>query len=55
MGTPFEKEGMEYRKQLFENLRNEPQSAPNSDSLTQLIANNQKQIELVTYVSISKK
>jgi hypothetical protein len=39
---------MEYRRQLFANLGNE-KNGINTDSLAQLIANNQKQIELVTY------
>ena len=42
-------EAIGYRKLLFENLRNEPHSNINTDSLAQLIANNQKQIEIVTY------
>lgn len=42
-------EAMEYRQQLFANLKNEHGSSGNTDSLAQLIANNQKQIEVVTY------
>jgi periplasmic protein CpxP/Spy len=41
-------EAMEYRQQLFTNLGN-AQSGLNTDSLAQLIANNQKQIEVTTY------
>ena len=41
-------EAMEYRQQLFANLKNE-NAAVNPDSLAQLAAKNQKEIELVTY------
>ena len=42
-------EAMEYRQALFANLKNEGRGGMNPDSLTQLIASNQKQVELVTY------
>ncbi|MCD6011816.1 MAG: hypothetical protein K0Q79_1678 [Flavipsychrobacter sp.] len=38
-----------YRTTLFANLKNEQQSSPVTDSLTTLITNVQKQIEMVTY------
>ncbi len=43
------KESMNYRQQLFDNLKNNGQNGINPDSLSQLIANDQKQIELITY------
>lgn len=43
------KESMDYRQQLFASLKNNGQNEISPDSLSQLIANNQKQIELVTY------
>jgi hypothetical protein len=43
------KEAREYRKQFFGNLKNGQHSSLTTDSLAQLIANNQKQIEMVTY------
>ncbi len=42
-------EANEYRTTLFANLKNEQQSAAITDSLTTLIANVQKQIEVITY------
>ncbi len=42
-------DAMDYRKQLFANLKNENQKNNFADSLSQLIAANQKEIELVTY------
>jgi protein CpxP len=41
-------EAMQYRQQLFSHLR-DGGSAVNKDSLGQLVANTQKQIEIVTY------
>jgi hypothetical protein len=46
------KESTGYRRQLFDNIKNK--NTNNADSLTQLIANNQKQIELVTYKHFSQ-
>lgn len=43
------KEAMEYRKLLFANLKNETYGGIFADSITTLIAANQKQIEVVTY------
>jgi hypothetical protein len=45
---PLNRDAMEYRRLLFNNLQREPNGL-NADSLIQLIANNQKQIETVTY------
>ncbi len=42
-------ESMKYRQQLFGNLKNEGRSDADADSLAGLIANGQRQIELVTY------
>jgi protein CpxP len=42
-------EAMDYRQLLFANLANESKSGNTPDSLARLIANNQQQIELVTY------
>jgi periplasmic protein CpxP/Spy len=42
-------EAMDYRQQLFSNLANEGKAGNNPDSLARLIANNQQQIEMVTY------
>jgi Spy/CpxP family protein refolding chaperone len=42
-------EAMEYRQLLFSNLANEKHQVINADSLARLIANNQQQIEIVTY------
>jgi protein CpxP len=42
-------EAMEYREQLFDNMKNDGKAGANADSLIQLIAGNQKQIETVTY------
>ena len=43
------KEAMVCRQLLFSNLKNEGKSAVNTDSLAAIIANTQKEIELVTY------
>ena len=43
------KEGKEYRQLFFSNLGNESKGI-NTDSVAQLIANNQKQIEMATYM-----
>ena len=43
-------EAKEYRQALFANLKNDENTGINTDSLAQLIANNQKQIEVVTYL-----
>jgi len=43
------KESNDYRHRLFDNLKNGPANSTAADSLSQLIGNNQKQIELVTY------
>jgi len=42
-------EAMDYRQALFASLKNGSQNNINPDSIAQLIANNQKQIEIVTY------
>ena len=42
-------DAMDLRKQLFANLKNEDQKNNFTDSLTRLIASNQKEIEMVTY------
>jgi len=43
------REAAECRKRLFDNLTDNEKNTVTPDSLAQLIANNQKQIELVTY------
>lgn len=42
-------EATKYRQTLFENLQNGNHNSATADSLAQLIANDQKQIEVVTY------
>ena len=42
------RQGVDYRQLLFSNLKND-QANVNTDSMAQLIANNQKQVELATY------
>ena len=42
-------EAMDYRQSLFSNLANESKAGSTADSLARLIANNQQQIEMVTY------
>ena len=42
-------EAMDYRRALFAHMKNDGKASLNTDSLAQLIAANQKQIELVTY------
>ena len=49
MMDSLRKESMTYRQQLFNNLKNADNPGINTDSLAQLIANNQKQIERGTY------
>jgi protein CpxP len=44
------REAMDYRQQLFGNLRNTGQDSLLTDSLAQLIAFSQKQMEVVTYL-----
>ena len=43
------KESGDYHQSLFDNLKNGNANTIYADSISQLIANNQKQIELVTY------
>jgi periplasmic protein CpxP/Spy len=43
------REAMEYRQQLFNNIKNEGHGGVNADSLAGLIADHQRQIENVTY------
>jgi len=45
----LQKQGMAFRQQLFSGLKGGNSNNASADSLAQLIANNQKQIELVTY------
>ena len=45
----FRHEAMEYRQLLFSNLANDRLDSNAPDSLARLIANNQQQIEIVTY------